>query len=66
MMSPSALYLTCVSARSCPDSRIGLMVVVCEGKSDGGIGGGEAAAANFGDSADIDGLVLEVGCRKSR
>jgi hypothetical protein len=42
------------------------MLAVCEGESVGGVGGGEAAAANFGDSADIDGLVLEVGCRNSR
>lgn len=33
MMSPSGLYLTCVSARSCPERRIGLMSAVCVGRS---------------------------------
>jgi hypothetical protein len=28
MMSPSALYLTCVRARSWPESKIGLMLTV--------------------------------------
>jgi hypothetical protein len=39
---------------------------VCEVKAAGGLYGGEAAFANFGDSSDIDGLVFEVGCRNSR
>jgi hypothetical protein len=65
-MSPSALYLTCVSARSCPESKMGLMFAVCVwGRTRGGIYGGRAAFVNFGDSFDIAGLVLEVGCRNS-
>jgi hypothetical protein len=39
---------------------------VCGSKLDGGLYGGEAAFANFGDCSDIDALVLEVGCRNSR
>jgi hypothetical protein len=66
MMSPSPLYLTCVSARSCPESKIGLMVALCVGGgAEGGLYGEKAASVNFADSFDIAGLVLEVGCRNS-
>ena len=60
-MSPSALYLTCVSARSCPESRIGLILTVyVEVKVGGVYVVGEAAFLNFGDCSDIDGLVLNL------
>lgn len=59
MISPSALYLTCVSARSCPESKIGLMLT---GQVEVEVVGldvaGEAAFLNFGDCSDIDVLVL--------
>lgn len=41
-MSPSGLYLTWVSARSCPERRIGLMSAVCVGAEAVGRGVGVA------------------------
>jgi hypothetical protein len=37
-MSPSALYLTCVSARSWPESKIGLILTGCVGAEGGSAG----------------------------
>jgi hypothetical protein len=62
MMSPSPLYLTCVSARSCPESKIGLMVAVC--RRSGGrrfLCGGRWILV-YSVTLDIAGLVFEVGC----
>jgi hypothetical protein len=48
MMSPSALYLTCVSARSCPERRIGLIFAVDVGwVGTAGLYGEEVALANL-------------------
>ena len=53
-MSPSALYLTWVSARSCPERRIGLMV----GVRDGDVGGCAMQISN-GESISPVALVLK-------
>jgi hypothetical protein len=65
MISPSALYLTWVSARSCPESKMGLMVALCVGGgAEGGLYGGEAALVNFADSFDIVGCGVRSGLSK--
>lgn len=60
IISPSALNLTCVSARSCPESKIGLIVAVYERRKTVGVYvAGQRRILNFGDGSDIDALVLK-------
>ena len=57
MMSPSPLYLTCVSARSWPESKIGLMSAVCV---EAGRGGFEWWAVAFVVAVTLERLVSIV------
>lgn len=66
MMSPSGLYLTCVSARSCPERRIGLIFAVNGEGRDGSRGG--RGLCSCGDSQNARSMfaVLVRGFSMSR
>jgi len=58
MMSPSGLYLTWVSARSCPESKMGLMLLCRKRRRRWRGGGGDGEYVEFRDDWFLNRLLV--------